>query len=141
MAGKTLPEIYCWKMKVDELYIYLASSKRGAVKVGLSLERDFDCVTYFKEVFPSTSISEDYLVNRTLVEAVEATLRNRPRTKNLSLDLTCTPFQLMVWKAITQIPFGRTETYGEVAAMIGRPGGARAVGQALGRNPLPLVFP
>ena len=141
MAGQTLPRIYCWKTHVDELHVYLASSDRGAVKTGLSLERDSDCVTYFKEIFPSTTISKDYSMNRTLVEAVEVALKNGPRTKYLSLDLIGTPFQLMVWETITRIPFGRTKTYGEVAAMIGRPGGARAVGQALGRNPLPIIFP
>lgn len=141
MAGKAVPEIYCWKMRVDELYIYLASSKRGALKVRISLEEDSDCVTYFGKIFPSSRISENSRMNLTLVESVEAALKSRPRPKKLSLDLTCTPFQLKVWKAITRIPFGRTKTYGEVAAMIGRPGGARAVGQALGRNPLPLIFP
>lgn len=141
MAGETPSKIYCWKMHVDRLYVYLASSDKGAIKTGLSLEKDPDCVTYFVNIFPSASISEDYLVNRALVEAVEGALKNRSRIKNPSLDLIGTPFQRMVWETITQIPFGGTKTYGEVAAMIGRSGGARAVGQALGKNPLPLIFP
>jgi O-6-methylguanine DNA methyltransferase len=44
-------------------------------------------------------------------------------------------------KAIARIPFGETRTYKEVAAMAEKPKGARAVGQAMGRNPLPLIFP
>jgi len=51
------------------------------------------------------------------------------------------PFELAVWKALEQIPYGQTASYGEVAAWIGRPSGARAVGGAVGRNPICLVVP
>lgn len=57
------------------------------------------------------------------------------------LDLGGTPFQRAVWAAARAIPFGRTRTYAEVAAAVGRPRAARAVGQALGANPVPLLVP
>ncbi len=50
-------------------------------------------------------------------------------------------FGRAVLAACGRIPWGRTATYGELAAAVGRPGAARAVGQALGRNPLPVVVP
>ncbi len=52
-----------------------------------------------------------------------------------------TPFQRAVYEYVRSIPRGETRTYGQVAAAIGRPRAARAVGQALARNPLPLVIP
>lgn len=52
-----------------------------------------------------------------------------------------TPFQLRVWEALRAIPYGETEGYGGLAARIGRPTASRAVGQANGRNPLPIVVP
>ncbi len=52
-----------------------------------------------------------------------------------------TPFQLRVWEACARIPYGATVTYGELAAMAGRPGAARAVGGAMNRNPVPFVIP
>ncbi len=52
-----------------------------------------------------------------------------------------TPFQRSVWTALRQIPVGEVWTYGRVAAAIGRPGSARAVGQAVGANPLTVVVP
>lgn len=52
-----------------------------------------------------------------------------------------TNFQQRVWKAAAAIPYGHTATYQEVARMTGSPGAARAVGQALRRNPLPLLIP
>lgn len=52
-----------------------------------------------------------------------------------------TPFRTAVWRALSEIPYGLTRTYGELAAHIGRPGAARAVGTACATNPLPLLVP
>ncbi|MBI5137863.1 MAG: methylated-DNA--[protein]-cysteine S-methyltransferase [Nitrospirae bacterium] len=57
------------------------------------------------------------------------------------LDPPGTPFQLAVWQAARRIPPGQVRTYGELAGAIGRPRAARAVGQALGANPVPLLVP
>ena len=58
------------------------------------------------------------------------------------LDLAgATPFQREVWETARFIPYGEVRSYGWVAARIGRPKAARAVGQALGRNPLPVIIP
>jgi methylated-DNA-[protein]-cysteine S-methyltransferase len=59
-----------------------------------------------------------------------------------ALDLTAaTPFQRRVWLAARLIPYGETRSYAQLAASIGRPGAARAVGQALARNPLAIIVP
>ncbi len=60
---------------------------------------------------------------------------------DLPLDARGTPFQQRVWQALTKIPYGGTSTYGEIARRLGRPRGARAVGGANHRNPLPVVVP
>jgi methylated-DNA-[protein]-cysteine S-methyltransferase len=52
-----------------------------------------------------------------------------------------TPFQLRVWKALAQIPFGQTWSYLQLATLLGQPTATRAVGAANGRNPLPIVLP
>ena len=58
------------------------------------------------------------------------------------LDLSgATPFQRRVWEVTRLIPYGETRGYAWVAQRVGRPGAARAVGQALGRNPLPIIIP
>ncbi len=59
----------------------------------------------------------------------------------LTLAPRGTAFQLAVWKALGDIPFGETITYGELARRVGRPAASRAVGQANGANPLPIVYP
>ncbi|GAB3500126.1 methylated-DNA--[protein]-cysteine S-methyltransferase [Nocardiopsis coralliicola] len=52
-----------------------------------------------------------------------------------------TPFQLRVWAALTTIPYGATSGYGALAADLGAPGAARAVGGANNRNPIPIIVP
>lgn len=60
---------------------------------------------------------------------------------SLPLCTKGTPFQEKVWCALQQIPYGETRTYGELAAMIGQPTAARAVGGANHRNPLAIIIP
>jgi methylated-DNA-[protein]-cysteine S-methyltransferase len=62
-------------------------------------------------------------------------------TFDLALDPRGTPFELRVWRALLEIPYGTTTTYGELARALGTPRGARAVGLANGRNPLAIVVP
>ena len=60
---------------------------------------------------------------------------------SLPLDPRGTDFQLQVWQAMVAIPYGKTKSYGELAAALGDSRKARAVGQAANRNPLPIVIP
>ncbi|HXZ61744.1 MAG TPA: methylated-DNA--[protein]-cysteine S-methyltransferase [Acidimicrobiales bacterium] len=57
------------------------------------------------------------------------------------VELDGTPFQREVWAELTRIGYGETITYGELARRVGRPRGPRAVGQANGRNPIPIIVP
>jgi len=59
----------------------------------------------------------------------------------LPLDWSGTAFQRQVWSALLTIPFGETRSYAQIAAQIGRPAAARAVGAANGRNPVSIVAP
>lgn len=63
------------------------------------------------------------------------------REFDLPLLLAGTPFQAAVWRELMKIPYGETAGYGEIAAAIGKPKAARAVGMANHRNPLSIVVP
>ena len=60
---------------------------------------------------------------------------------NLSLDLCGTAFQQKGWKALLQIPFGKTVSYSKVAHTIGQPTAIRAVASAIARNPVAIIIP
>ena len=63
------------------------------------------------------------------------------REFSLPLSPRGTPFQLRVWRALTEIPYGETRTYGDIARAIGAPGAARAVGGANNKNPIAIIVP
>ena len=60
---------------------------------------------------------------------------------DLPLDLRGTPFQIKVWNALLDIPYGKTISYAELAHRVQSPRGFRAVGAANGRNPIPIIVP
>ena len=66
----------------------------------------------------------------------------RLRPFDLALDLSAgTAFQQSVWQALLQIPTGQSQTYGELARQLARPQAVRAVGAAVGRNPVSIIVP
>lgn len=60
---------------------------------------------------------------------------------DLPLAFTGTAFQVAVWEALREIPYGQTISYGELAQRVGRPTAVRAVGATNGRNPIPVIVP
>jgi methylated-DNA-[protein]-cysteine S-methyltransferase len=65
----------------------------------------------------------------------------RRRRFELALAPAGSPFELAVWQALLEIPYGETVSYGELASRIGHPGAPRAVGAANGRNPIAVIVP
>lgn len=90
---------------------------------------------------------EGYLLGRDPVRTAPAREQlleyrsGRRREFDLPLVMVGTAWQKAVWRALTEIPYGETRSYGEIAAYVGRPGAARAVGRANATNRLPLVVP
>ena len=72
---------------------------------------------------------------------VDEYLAGERQTFDLPLDYVGTDFQMDVWQALLKIPFGKLVTYSQVARTVGRPKAARAVGNAVGANPLPIIIP
>ena len=75
-------------------------------------------------------------------EQLKAYFNGQRKTFDLNLA-TCwgTPFQHRVWQALTQIPYGQTTSYGQIAQALGNPKAVRAVGAAIGQNPHSIVVP
>lgn len=67
--------------------------------------------------------------------------KEKPNIDNLKLKLEGTPFQIKVWNALKNISYGQTVTYGFVAQKINSKTSARAVGGAIGHNPIPIIIP
>jgi methylated-DNA-[protein]-cysteine S-methyltransferase len=72
---------------------------------------------------------------------LEAYFKGERTAFSLPLRLEGTPFQRRVWDLLLRVPYGRTTTYGELAAAVGNPRAGRAVGGANHRNPVSIVVP
>jgi methylated-DNA-[protein]-cysteine S-methyltransferase len=75
------------------------------------------------------------------VEQLNAYFAGELTEFDVELDLQGTEFQRRVWAALRTIPYGETQSYGDIAVQIGAPGASRAVGLANGRNPISVIVP
>ncbi len=72
---------------------------------------------------------------------LEQYFAGRRTSFDVALNPTGTAFQQSVWRALLRVPFGRTSTYGAIATAIERPSAVRAVGAAIGANPISIIVP
>jgi len=76
------------------------------------------------------------------VREVRLYLEGKLKEFQSKVDLSSgTPFQRSVWRELLKIPYGKVKTYSEIARKIGNPRAARAVGNAVGANPIPIIVP
>ena len=78
---------------------------------------------------------------RRVIDQVTEYFAGKRQTFELDLAPRGTPFQLAVWNALREIPYGDTISYAELARRIGKPAAVRAVGAANGANPIPVIIP
>ena len=88
-----------------------------------------------------TKIQDDGEHNHTVASELDAYFSGQLYQFSIPLDLRGTSFQRQVWELLRGIPHGETRSYGQVAYALGRALAARAVGQAIGSNPVSIVVP
>ncbi len=119
----------------------VASTERGLGYVELPRASGRGLAGWLRRCVPGASCTEAYAPNRAAVAQILEYLEGKRVEFDLPLDLRGTDFQLQVWAALREIPYGETRTYREIARAVGRPAAVRAVGAANGANPLSLVVP
>lgn len=113
----------------------------------LTAEEDSLTGIYFASGKHPPAIGEDWKeqprhpVLRAAKKQLDEYFAGRRRRFDLPLAPQGTPFQLAVWQALRDIPYGETRSYGDIARRIGRPKAMRAVGAANGANPISIVVP
>ncbi|MCC7105920.1 MAG: methylated-DNA--[protein]-cysteine S-methyltransferase [Chloroflexi bacterium] len=118
-------------------------SEAGLVSVHLPETDDGETRARIRRQFPEASEAVPPAEIRRAIDKIVALLRGEASDlPRVTLDMEgIPPFHQRVYEVTRTIPPGTTLTYGEVAARLGVPGSARAVGQALGRNPFVIVIP
>jgi AraC family transcriptional regulator of adaptative response/methylated-DNA-[protein]-cysteine methyltransferase len=112
---------------------------RGICHLGFVRSGEGDAIDALVADWPQARMLEDHNATAPLVEPI-FDLAGRSR-KPLQLHLCGTNFQVKVWEALLQIPPGAVMTYEQVAVRIGQPASLRAVGSAVGRNPIAVLIP
>jgi len=120
--------------------VWVATTGIGICTVGLGAGQPEFFAWLSRHVGPEPPREDVETLAPALAQLREYFSRTR-REFDLPLDVRGTAFQRAVWAEVAHIPYGATTTYGEIAQRIGRPGAARAVGAAVGANPLPILIP
>jgi AraC family transcriptional regulator of adaptative response/methylated-DNA-[protein]-cysteine methyltransferase len=120
----------------------IATTDRGVC--ALKFVRDTtksEMVHWLQNQWPSADLTPDPNGTDALAESIFFPLEAQASLQPLHLFIKGTNFQIKVWEALMAIPFGAVVTYQDIAAFIGSPGATRAVGTAIGKNPIPFIIP
>jgi AraC family transcriptional regulator of adaptative response/methylated-DNA-[protein]-cysteine methyltransferase len=125
--------------------IVIAQSCKGLCWLGFMVSKEEgaykgDGFTRMEEYFPNSKLVRDDAQTKGLMHDIMRAW-DQDTLKSLDLDLRGTEFQCSVWKALLNIPKGQVISYGDVANDIGNPKASRAVGSAVGENPVSLIVP
>jgi len=120
--------------------IFIAITSKGICKLSFLDSDDVEnCLTELKIKWPYAKICENIIDTHAIVESIFD--RQIKDDRPLSLYVSGTNFQISVWKALLQIPPAVVTSYAQIAKIIGRPRSARAVGTAMGKNPVAFLIP
>jgi AraC family transcriptional regulator of adaptative response/methylated-DNA-[protein]-cysteine methyltransferase len=120
----------------------VAATERGLCAVRLGHETE-TLAQELRAEFPRAALSRDdaALLGVAAIVSDLAVGRRRPEADGLPLDVHATAFRRRVWEALRRIPAGETRSYAQIAAAVGAPRAARAVGSACAANPVAVVVP
>lgn len=121
--------------------LYIAKTRGGLCYVGSPGESFEHFSAFVKKRFPGCRLEEDGQALEPYRKQLLDCISGAESSFTLPIDAKGTPFQRDVWQALQHIPFGRTVPYSEIAALVGRPTAIRAVGTAIGANPVLIAVP
>ncbi|MBU2609140.1 MAG: methylated-DNA--[protein]-cysteine S-methyltransferase [Chloroflexi bacterium] len=121
-------------------WIGILGSDRGLLRISLPQPSLQEAQHRLSDSANGASWSPHLFQN--LVERLRTYFSGQEVAFSDELDLSgATPFQRLVWEKAKLIPYGETRSYAWIAEQLNQPAAGRAVGQALGRNPLPVIIP
>ena len=132
------PNIVYAEFSIAQGNVYLAATTRGLAGMWFTDQRHLPDVSAWEQV---DKASQQRVLKETQRQ-LQAYFAGQLRQFDIPLDLSAgTAFQQSVWQALLAIPFGKTTSYGALSSSIGKPLAVRAVGTAIGRNPIGVIVP
>ena len=136
-----MKKLYLHSFKTERGLLRTAATEKGLALVALPGDSRDWFGGRIEKYFSNWEIVHGGEINKQAEKELAAFLAGKIKKFTVALDIQATPFQRKVLKRVSQIPYGQTMTYGQVAAAVGSPRAARAVGTANARNNLPLIIP
>jgi AraC family transcriptional regulator, regulatory protein of adaptative response / methylated-DNA-[protein]-cysteine methyltransferase len=118
--------------------VFIASTEKGICHMAFYDDKQ-QALQELKAQFPNANYQNEPEGNQKNEFDIFGDLNTTP--KNINLHVKGTQFQLKVWEALLKIPAGQLTTYGDISQHIGKPKAARAVGTAIGSNPIAFLIP
>lgn len=118
--------------------LIVASTPKGVCYLAFT-DADVNPIDDLQQRFPSATLQQKVDVNQQ--NALRFFQHERTNLSSIKLHLKGTPFQLKVWEALLKIPMGNLSSYGHIAAQVGNEAACRAVGIAIGSNPVSFLIP
>ncbi|MNO42913.1 Methylated-DNA--protein-cysteine methyltransferase, inducible [compost metagenome] len=141
MESRTNTSLYWTLLAYKDWSFYIAASENGLSYVG-SQEKPFDEMSnWIRRRFPDSELVQDDEKMAPYVKELIEYLQGKRQMFTIPFDYRGTPFQLAVWKALGEIPYGQTWSYSDIATHIQKPAAVRAVGTAIGANPILITVP
>lgn len=132
--------IYWTKLAHEDWHMYLAATSKGICYVGSQGQPFEELADWSKKRFPATLIRDDEKLQGYADEYIQY-LNGTRQSFNMPFDFRGTAFQQAVWQALCDIPYGQTKSYSDIADHIQKPSAVRAVGTAIGANPILIRIP
>ncbi|MFD1929486.1 methylated-DNA--[protein]-cysteine S-methyltransferase [Sporosarcina siberiensis] len=135
-------EVIYWSIFSDKKWsMYIAATKDGLSYIGTPNAEFEELEKWAKKRLPKYTLVEDASKLSPYTSELIEYLNGDCIEFTLKMDLHGTPFQQSVWKALQEIPYGQTVSYTDIANRIGKPKSVRAVGTAIGANPVLMSVP
>lgn len=141
MTESAKPQIYWTRFKNDNWSLYMAATSQGLSYVGSNHRSFEEMAEWVSRRLPGSLLIQDEARLECYVSELKEYLEGTRKQFASQVDYRGTPFQMEVWNALCEIPYGETRSYSDIALHIQRPASVRAVGTAIGANPLLITVP
>ena len=138
----TEKQIINWAiLEYGQWQLYAAKTEKGLCYIGSPDQSFEELKAWMQKRFPNASLTVNEEALMPYINELREYFEGVRQSFSLRVDVKGTPFQEVIWEALKQIPYGKTCSYSDIAALVQRPSAVRAVGTAIGANPVLITVP
>ncbi|MNI14577.1 Methylated-DNA--protein-cysteine methyltransferase, inducible [compost metagenome] len=141
MSESAKSQIYWTRFTNDNWNLFMAATSQGLCYVGSDHRPYEEMADWISRRFPGRMLIQNDDKMQPYVSELSEYLQGERKQFAAPCDFNGTPFQVAVWNALCEIPYGETRSYSDIALHIQKPASVRAVGTAIGANPVLISIP